>query len=135
MVIVFDANIYKKDPMRYNEILELGSGDSLAVTNPSFELFLLLHYDNSYEEIIKPNEMDILQNRKVGKRRRIAALFTEKSGMNPKENSAVGELAKDIDTAIWQEKLINQDIQNAIGNLTSNVAKIIQQIREDEALD
>lgn len=135
MVIVFDADIYQKDPMRYNEILELGSGDILAVTNPSFELFLLLHYDNSYEEIIKPNEMDILQNRKVGKRRCIAALFTEKSGMNPKENSAVGELAKDIDIAIRQEKLINQDIQNAIGNLTSNVAKIIQQIREDEALD
>lgn len=42
MVIVFDADIYKGDPAKYNEIIKLGGDNLLAVTNPSFELFL--HY-------------------------------------------------------------------------------------------
>ena len=67
MVIVFDADIYKGDPAKYNEIIKLGGDNLLAVTNPSFELFLLLHYENSYEELIKPNEEEILCNKKTGK--------------------------------------------------------------------
>lgn len=134
MVIVFDADIYKKNPSVYNEVLELGEGNIFAVTNPSFELFLLLHYENSYEELISPNENKILLNEKSGKRRFITALFTDKSGMNPKENPAVGNLAQYIDIATKQEKFLNQDIHKAIGNLTSNVADIIQQIRDDEVL-
>ena len=135
MVIVFDADIYKGDPAKYNEIIKLGGDNLLAVTNPSFELFLLLHYENSYEELIKPNVEEILCNKKTGKRRYMAALFTDKSGMNPKENPAVGDLAENIDIATEQEKQLNQDIHKAMGNLTSNVAAIIQQIRDDKALD
>ena len=135
MVIVFDADIYKGDQAKYNEIIKLGADNLLAVTNPSFELFLLLHYENSYEELIKPNEEEILCNKKTGKRRYMAALFTNKSGMNPKENPAVGDLAANIDIATEQEKQLNQDIHKAMGNLTSNVAVIIQQIRDDKALD
>ena len=99
MVIVFDVDIYKGDLTKYNEIIKLGDGNLLAVTNPSFELFLLLHYENSYEELIKPNEEEILRNKKTGKRRYMAALFTDKSGINPKENPAVGDLAANIDIA------------------------------------
>ena len=55
--------------------------------------------------------------------------------MNPKENPAVGDLAANIDIATEQEKQLNQDIHKAMGNLTSNVAAIIQQIRDDKALD
>ena len=65
----------------------------------------------------------------------MAALFTDKNGMNPKENPAVGDLAANIDIATEQEKQLNQDIYKAMGNLTSNVAAIIQQIRDDKALD
>lgn len=135
MVIVFDADIYRRKPTEYKEVIEIGKGNILAVTYPSFELFLLLHYENSYEEYIKPNEEEILCNKKDGKRRYITALFTEKSGMNPKENSAVGDLAVNIDIATKQEKQLNQDIYKAMGNLTSNVACIIQQIRDDKALN
>ena len=117
------------------EIIKLGGDNLLAVTNPGFELFLLLHYENSYEELIKPNVEEILCNKKTGKRRYMAALFTDKSGMNPKENPAVGDLAANIDIATEQEKQLNQDIYKAMGNLTSNVAAIIQQIRDDKALD
>ena len=78
-----------------------------------------------------PNSEQILQNRKIGKRRYITILFTEKSGMNPKENSSIGELAANIRTAISQEANLNQDVKNALGKLTSNIGEIIQDIMND----
>lgn len=132
MIIVFDADIYKYKANEYRELIKTGQKNNvLAVTNPSFELFLLLHFDNSYENDIKPNAVSILGNQKVGKRRYITALFTDKCGMNPKENPSIGELVKDIDIAINQEKMMNQNIDNAIGQLTCNIGKIIDNIRND----
>lgn len=132
MIIVFDVDIYKNKPDKFKEIYEKGQKNNiLAVTNPSFELFLLLHYKGAYEELILPKYDDILQNKKVGKRRYISVLFTDKSGMNPKENPAIGELAAHIHTAIDQERKLNQNAENALSNLTSNIGKIVQEIMND----
>lgn len=132
MIIVFDADIYKNKPDDFKEIYEAGiQNNILAITNPSFELFLLLHYENAYDEIIMPNSEQILQNQKIGKRRYITMLFTERSGMNPQENPAIGDLAANIRVAICQEKSLNQDAPNALGNLTCNIGKIIQGIMDD----
>ena len=133
MIIVFDADIYKYKSDKYAEILTMKqSNDIFAVTYPSFELFLILHYENAYERIIKPNVNAILENRKEGKRRFVAKLFTDQSGQNPKENSSIAELAKDVRTAIQEAKHLNQDIENAVGQLTSNVGKVIQDILDDK---
>lgn len=132
MIVVFDADIYKNKPDAFKKIYKMGCNNNiLAITNPSFELFLLLHYEGAYEEIIMAHSEEILQNRKIGKRRYITTLITEKSGMNPKENPMIGELASNIHTAIGQERRLNQDAENAIGNLTSNIGKIIQEIMND----
>lgn len=125
MIIVFDADIYKTKSEVYKSILELaGEENILAVSNPSFELFLLLHYVNSVNDIIFPEKVQILENKKEGKRRYITKRFTDISGMNPKENAAIGDLAIHIDTAIEQEKLLNEDITNAIGLITCNIGKV-----------
>lgn len=135
MIIVFDADIYKTKPKVYESILELaGEENILAVSNPGFELFLLLHYVNSVNDIIFPEKEQILENKKEGKRRYIAKRFTDISGMNPKENAAIGDLAIYIDTAIEQEKLLNEDITNAIGHITCNIGKVIEDIRKDSIL-
>ena len=132
MIIVFDADIYKTKSEVYKSILELaGEENILAVSNPSFELFLLLHYVNSVNDIIFPEKVQILENKKEGKRRYITKRFTDISGMNPKENAAIGDLAIHIDTAIEQEKLLNEDITNAIGLITCNIGKVIEDIRKD----
>lgn len=132
MIIVFDADIYKTKSEVYKSILELaGEENILAVSNPSFELFLLLHYVNSVNDIIFPEKEQILENKKEGKRRYITKRLTDISGMNPKENVAIGDLAIHIDTAIGQEKLLNEDITNAIGLITCNVGKVIEDIRKD----
>lgn len=79
MIIVFDADVFETIRNDYNEVLALSSDtDILAVTNPSFELFLLLHKENSFDEIIQPNYNEIIGNDWVGngaRRRRLVADF------------------------------------------------------------
>lgn len=131
MIVVIDADIYQRKPEDYPKILEMAENysDILAVTNPAFELFLLLHYEDSYNTDIVPNAVQILENRKIGKHRFISQLFSQKSGMNSKTNSAVGKLAANVDIAILQERNLNQNAETCIGKLTSNIGKIISDIR------
>ena len=50
------------------------------------------------------------------------------TGMNAKKNPAVGDLAEKIQVAIDQEKLVNQDIHNIRGIVSSKIGKIIEGI-------
>lgn len=62
MIIMFDADIFEKKVQDYDEVIAMGErGNVLAVSNPAFELFLLLHFENAYEEDIKPNEKQIIK--------------------------------------------------------------------------
>ncbi|MCI6877342.1 MAG: RloB family protein [Solobacterium sp.] len=54
MVVVFDADIFEKKVKGYDKLIELiEKSDIAAVTNPNFELFLLLHLKNSCENYIR----------------------------------------------------------------------------------
>ena len=130
MIVVFDADIFESRSDRFEETIKLGEElkDVLAISNPAFELFLLLHYCNSYNEIILPNAKEILSNEKVGNQTYIAHLFSEKSGMNSKRNPKIGQLAANVLTAISQEKFLNQDIKQCRHTLSCNVGKTIEEI-------
>lgn len=136
MIVVFDADVFEKEKNDYDRIVEKGlQRNLLGITNPSFELFLLLHYENSVDEIILPNSADIIKNEWVisaGRKRYINNLFTQKSGMNPKSNSSIAMLATNVLIAIEQEKRLINDIKSAKGTLTSNIGKIINTIIEDQ---
>ena len=95
MILVFDADIFEEKVDSYMELLKVGreKGNWLAVTNPAFELFLLLHCDGSVEEDILPHQREIIQNEKVGNQRYIHHLLSQKTGMNAKKNPKIGELA------------------------------------------
>lgn len=111
MIIVFDGDIFEEKVLDYEEVIAEGEKNNiLAVSNPAFELFLLLHYENSYEDDIEPNAEQIIQNEKDGHQTFIYKLLLARTGINPKKNSAIGELAKNIEIAIEQEKKINEDI-------------------------
>lgn len=132
MIIVFDADIVEEKVQDYDEVVALGEEDNiLAVSNPAFELFLLLHFENAYEEDIKPFEDKIIKNEKDGNQTFIYKLLLARTGMNPKKNSAIGELAKNVDIAIAQERKINEDIHECKGKVTCNIGKIIEEIRND----
>ena len=132
MVIVFDADIFEEKVQDYDTVVTLGEKNNiLAVSNPAFELFLLLHFEHAYEEDIKPNEEEIIRNQKAGNQRFIYKLLLARTGINPKKNSDIGELAKKVDVAIEQEKKINEDIHMCKGKVTCNIGKIIEEIRND----
>ena len=61
MIIVFDADIFEEKVSGYDELIrEIEEKDIAAVTNPAFELFLLLHVEGSFEKYIFGHEMDFL---------------------------------------------------------------------------
>lgn len=132
MIIVFDADIFEERVKNYDEVIALGETDNiLAISNPAFELFLLLHFDNAYEEDIKPNQEQIIRNEKEGNQTFIYKLLLAKTGINSKKNPAIGEVAENVDVAIAQEKKINEDIHDCRGKVTCNIGKIIESIRND----
>lgn len=135
MIIVFDADIFGAKVNDFDDVISFGETENiLGVSNPAFELFLLLHYEDAFEKYIKPNEEQIIKNEKVGAQRYIRTLFTKVSEINPKRNKAVGELAKMVDCAILEESKINEDIHACLGKVTCNIAKIIDNIRKNEAI-
>ena len=132
MIIVFDTDIFETKSPAYPDILAAASssGDIVAVTNPAFELFLLLHFENSFETDILPNADEILKNEKDGNYTYIYRLLQHRTGINSKTNSRIGELALNVETAIAQEVYLNQDPVTCKGQLTCNIGKIIDSIRK-----
>ena len=55
-------------------------------------------------------------------------------GINPKKNKSIGELVKQVDFAIVEECKINEDIHQCSGQVTCNIAKIINDIRNNKAI-
>lgn len=134
IVVFFDGDIYKNDPAKYSEIYrKLSEVAEVAVTYPSFELFLLLHKDNAYADLILPNADEILENdyAENSRRRFVEKLACDALGMNAKHNHAVGKLAVKFELAAAAESCLNQDPTQAIGRLTSNVALTIQRIIDE----
>lgn len=142
MVIVFDLDVYSRvgegrtgaseraavfDQVRG----ELDDADVLAVTNPSFELFLMLHREGAFKDVVLPHARELLENRKVGQRRFAQVLFTETYGMNPKSNPKIGSLVGNVLTAIEEERNLNRCMDACLTTLTSTVGKIIETIKDD----
>lgn len=135
IILVFDLDIYETKQNDFTRVVESArnKGYLIAATNPSFELFLMLHKNNSLNDIIKPNEDDIVKNEWVqledgSKKRFINDLFYRIFCFDPKSDEAVGEFAKDLKIAIVQEKSINQDYNKSQGVLTSNIGLTMDNI-------
>ena len=133
--LAFDRNhIFSAKVTGYEGVVSLGEqyGDLLGITNPNFELYLLLHFTGAYEEDILPNAERLLRNEKVGNMRLSYSLLLTRTGINSKTNEAIGDLAEKVETAIEQEKHLNQDVHACLGRLTSNIGSLIEMIRADK---
>lgn len=129
MVIVFDGDIFEEKVQGYDELIaQIEETDIAGVTNPSFELFLLLHIPRSYEEWIKGHEMDFLSRDEDGKYSYAYNVLRDLTGMNAKKNTEIGKLADSVLIAISQEKKVNQDIHDLKGKVSSNLGKILEAI-------
>lgn len=132
IIFIFDLDIYKgREPDYLHVLSELQGVGGVAITNPSFELYLLLHLEGSYETLIQPNHCEILQNgyAKDSRQRFIAKLANEAIGANLKKSKpAVRALAANYPVAISQEQKLNQDTALGVQLLTSNVGKVLDEI-------
>ena len=129
MVVVFDGDIFEEKVQGYDELItSIEEKDIAAVTNPGFELFLILHVEGSFEQHIKGHETEFLSIDEKGKYSHAYNILLELTGMNAKKNADIGILADNVLVAIAQEKLINQDIHQLKGHVSSNVGKIIEDI-------
>ena len=131
MIVVIDADIFESKSPAYEDVLAKAQEykDRLAVSNPAFELFLLLHIKGSLETAILPNAEAILKNEKTNGKTFIYNLLFSHTHMNSKTNVRIGELAANIDVAINQEQYLNEDILQCHGLLTCNLGRIISEIR------
>lgn len=129
MVIVFDGDIFEDKVQGYDELITaIEKKDIAAVTNPGFELFLLLHVKNSFKDYIKGHEDEFLSRDNRGKYSQAYNILLKLTGMNAKKNPDIGGLADNVLVAIDQEKLINQDIHQLKGRVSSNIGAIIEAI-------
>lgn len=140
IVFVFDLDIYCQKPNSYKgyeNILNTLRGKRyksiLGLTNPNFELFLLLHSPDSYTNIIQANEQLLIAPKKT-KTHLSEKLFKQHFKYDSKTCDRVKYLAIDANIAIEQESaFLNQDLttNTALKNLTSTVGKCVQEIIND----
>jgi hypothetical protein len=133
LVIVFDGDIFEEKVQGYEELvtqIEL-DGDIAAVTNPNFELFLLLHIPDSYDVHIKGRENDFFQLNEKNQYKYAYNIVKDVTGINTKRNKQIGKYAKDVWIAINQEKHINQNIHQIKGKVSSNIGRVIESIIQD----
>lgn len=88
-------------------------------------------YDGSFEKYIQGHEVDFL-TMVDGKYAYAYNALLDATGMNAKKNANIGNLAENVMIAIRQEKLINQDIHQLKGKVSSNIGLIIEGIINEE---
>ena len=109
------------------------NGFGFYLTNPCFEFWLLLHFDDISDLV--PSEL--LENRKVRtKRRYTEQMLREKMSSNKsnynKSSYDVGWFIERIDTAIQNEKKYcegEDELEHAIG---SRIGVLLQELRATE---
>ena len=133
MIVIFDADIFEEKVSGYEELVKEGVKSSIiGITNPGFEVFLLLHIEGAYEKCIKDNDAAFFEKDEKNRYRHPYNDLLETTGMNSKKNSKIGDLAENVTVAIEQEKSVNQDIFDVKGKVSSNIASIIENIILDK---
>lgn len=132
-IMVFDRDSYKDDPNKYIEFIEGITEDViLTVTSPCFELWLILHKKDAIDKTINPNAEAIFSNPKISNRHTVMSkIFSDEYRLNPKKKLNFCVFLPDIEIAIKNEKLLEQDYKKMDEKIGSNVGILIEMLRED----
>lgn len=102
-------------------------GFQLCITNPCFEFWLLLHFDDVFEL----DTDKLLENPKVTSKRRYAEQELRRIYPKYKKSSyQAEELVGDIDKAIRNEKEFCEEIEGLENSVGSNIGRLIEKMRE-----
>lgn len=136
-IIIFDRDSYKPVDKKRDQYLQYidKSKESvmLGITNPCFELWLLLHCDNILDDISDHYE-EYRQNQKISNTHTFTSKrFSDVFGRNSKSNLKFEELVDKVDIAIKQEKstYIKNDIYEMCDKIGSNIGEVIEKLRID----
>jgi len=103
----------------------------IAVSNPCFEFWLLLHIKDIKE--YEPCELDmILKNGKVGNRNYVETKIVEVIGSYNKKKLKTEEFIPCVDTAVLRAKTLDVNKEEYPTNLGSHIYKLIEKIRRVE---
>lgn len=103
-------------------------GFRFCVTNPCFEFWLLLHFD----EVFGLDKEKLLDNPKVTAKRRYAENELRKIYPGYDKSSYQAEiLVKDVDKAIENEKKFCEDIEELEYSVGSNIGKLIEHMKKE----
>lgn len=101
-------------------------GFHLCITNPCFEFWLLLHFD----EVFELDKEKLLENPKVTSKRRYAEDELRKLWQGYRKSSyQVEGLVKNVDKAIENEKKFCEDIMALEYSVGSNIGKLIESMK------
>lgn len=132
-VIVFDRDSFSSEEDYTGFVRQAKDNNLLAITSPCFEIWLFLHQENSVEKIILNSYDNILRNCRVSNNHSyVSELTSSILGMNPKKRIPKEILLDNIDVAIDQEKLLNNDVYKMFNNIGSNIGSLILEMRDED---
>ena len=125
-----DSFISTPENNQYKYVLDKCNkmGFQFCVTNPCFEFWLLLHFD----EVFELDEEKLLNNSKVTAKRRYAENELRKIWPGYNKSSYHSEkLVKNIDKAIENEKKFCEDIEQLENSVGSNIGRLVQKMKQN----
>lgn len=134
--VVFDRDSYKSHLNQTNDYLNFieyaASKDvGLLVTSPCFEIWLLLHRKNAYQQIIKPNEAEIFENKRISPGYTyISRLVKNRFGFNPKTNIPAN-LLDHLEEALEESHYLPKSLAKMATEIGENISNFINLLLED----
>lgn len=104
----------------------------VAVSNPCFEFWLLLHIKDIQEYNAEELEL-ILQNKKTGSRNYVETKIVGIVGSYNKANLKTEDFLPHIDNAVSRAKNLDQPQEEYPTKLGSHIYKLIEKLRKEEA--
>lgn len=131
-VIVIDRDSFDNELSFIEYAQKVLEANLLVITNPCFELWLILHRKDAIEDYILPNKDDIIKNTRVSANHTfISKLVSDIFCMNSKSRLNFNKLKEGVDLAIEQEKKLAQTYEEIASSIGSNVGLLIEKMRED----
>lgn len=104
----------------------------VAVSNPCFEFWLLLHIKDIQEYSEEELEL-LLKNKKTGNRNYVETKIVGILGSYNKANLKTDDFLPHIDTAVLRAKNLDQPQEEYPTKLGSHIYKLIEKLRKEEA--
>ena len=126
LIVDRDKKSFKEEQYNYVKEECKKKNFKFFVTNPCFEFWLLLHFD----EVHSINREELLENKRVNSKVKYVQSELKKYFPYNKNRYNAELLIEKIDLAIENEKSFCEDIEELKDELGSNVGLLIQELKE-----